>query len=409
MNLFSVPLDKISFSDLEAFLGLALPDDQRVKEGETIDYKDSLPQELGHSVAGMANTSGGLIFIGIKSDKTKQNIPVAWPGIQPKPDLETQIVAKIVSSVRPKPDFRIGTVTLPNGSVISVIRVLEGSYPPYEYEQGMSTKISIRVHDALKSANVREIEALFKKRTEGAPLTEQTILQYINATGFDCKNANGNQDLELHRVVVVPRRQGRIRLDSSFERELEVSIIKHFPLESAISESNRRGEYVQFEAKRGGTFQWHHLWRVYENGTVGYTGSLRNDFPEGKPIGDLALDMISVCRLSQQLLLSAGIQGEVYLAQFIRAASANFVAKMPVLPGHDYAGSSAISIPQLREISHDRSTYYQVLQSNELAEPYAAISEILLYNLREIREIRIDFDRFLSEIQRLKPLPTKGA
>jgi hypothetical protein len=332
---------------------------------------------------------------------------VAWPGIPAKADLETQVVAKIVSTVRPRPEFRIGTALLPTGNVISVIRVLEGTYPPYEYEQGMSSKIPLRVHDTLKSANVREIDALFKRRNEGSPLSEQTILQYVNATGFDCTTPEGVQDLDFHRVVIVPRRKARLRLDSNFERELEFLIMKNFPQEQGISESSRRGDYLQFQAKIRGRNPWHHLWRVYENGAIGFTGSLKNDFPGGKPIGDLALDILSTCRLSLQLLTTFGIEGDVYLAQLLRVPSAVFLAKFPILPGTEYFQSDAIAIPELAQVTVDRSVYYQTLLSSDLAEPYSAIAEVLMYNLRETRQVKINYGRLLSQIERLKPIPTK--
>jgi hypothetical protein len=41
MNL-SAPLDKLSFDDLDRFPGLSLAQEQRIKEGETIDWFLSL-------------------------------------------------------------------------------------------------------------------------------------------------------------------------------------------------------------------------------------------------------------------------------------------------------------------------------------------------------------------------------
>jgi hypothetical protein len=403
MNLFSSSLDRLQFADIESFLGLKLPEDQRLKEGERIDYKELMPQNLGDWVTAFANGSGGLIFIGIKSDKTRQNIPVSWSGIPATADIETQIAAKILSTVRPKPDFQIGSVQLPGGNIIAIVRVHEGSYPPYEYDQGSATKITLRVHDARRSASVREIEALLKKRTEGAPSPEIALSQHWNATGFDCLNANGVQDLEFHRIAVVPRRRVRIRLDSSLEKQLEFKIPKYFNQEPSISFSSRRGDYLQLQSKVTSQFSWHHLWRIYESGALGFTGTLMGDFPGGKPIGDLALDLLLLCRLASEFFETFNIEGDVYVTQLLKAGSAVFLPKFPILPGHDYFPSDAIYIPTDKQGPADRSVYYQTVHSSLLAEPYQAIAEILMYNLRETRQVRIDYERFLSQIAKLKP------
>lgn len=205
MDLFSVALESVTWKELESFLGLTLPEDQRLREGEKIDFKEQFPQELGEIVAGLCNASGGLIFIGIKADKKKHNVPVAWDGISIQPDLETRATAKILSTVRPKPNFQVHAVSTGTGRAILIVRVGEGSYPPYEYEQGNTVRIPTRVNDTLRQANVREIEALIEKRAASVPLSEQAILQYINAPGFDCTNSNGIQETEFQRIVIVPK------------------------------------------------------------------------------------------------------------------------------------------------------------------------------------------------------------
>jgi hypothetical protein len=403
MNLFSAALDKIRFADVEAFLGFALPEEQRLKEGETIDYKDGIPDELGDWVAAFANVSGGLIFIGIKSDKKKQNVPVAWLGIPATADLETRISAKILSTVRPKADFKIGSVPLPNGNVIAIVRVTEGVYPPYEYQQGNTTKITLRVHDARKSANVREIEALFKKRNDSPAMSEQAILQYVNANGFDCTNANGIQDLEFHRIVIVPRRRTLVRLDAGNETQFADKIQRHFGSENDLAVSDRRGDYLQLQSKRTVSPYWHRLWRIWRDGVIGFTGSLSGQFPTGKPIGDLAHNLLSTCQLASEIFAENEVRGEVNVGQLIRSSTTNLLREFPEYsPMGTYYETSAITIPQWKGNSIDRTFSYSALDISDLYEPYEHIAEILMYNLRELRKITVDYQGFLQCIQQLR-------
>jgi hypothetical protein len=403
MNLFSSPLDRVTFRHLESFLGLALPENQRLKEGERIDYKVDIPQDLGDWVTAFANVSGGLIFVGIKSDKQKQNIPVAWPGITETADLETQLSAKILSTVRPKAEFEIATIPVSKGKVIVVIRVSEGTYPPYEYQQGANTKITLRVHDARKSANVREIESLLKKRNEGAVASEQTILNYVNATGFDCITASGHGDAEYQRIVVLPKKDARIRLDSVLEKEFEKKILEHFRNEKNVSLSDRRGYYIQLQSKNNSFPCWHRLWRIYHNGCFSFAGTLRGEFPEGKPIGDLAHNLLSACRLAREILNENDFHGEVYLGEFIRTNTIKLLPQFPEhLPLGKYYTTGAIDVPQLKEGLPDRSFTYTSLDISELGEPYEKIAEILMHNLRELRQVMVEYQGFLSSIQQMR-------
>jgi hypothetical protein len=402
VNLFTSPLDKLTFPDIEAFLGLNLPEEKRIKENERIDYKEDVPEELGDWVAALANVAGGLIFIGIRSDKKKQNIPVAWNGVKSKADIETQIVAKISSTVRPTPEIKIGSASLDNGNVIVVIRVSEGVYPPYEYQQGAATKINIRVHDARKSANVRELEALFKRRGQGSVLSEQTVWNHLNATGFDCSDDRGGTT-EFHRIVVVPAKPARIRLDSELEKKFKRDIGDAFRNETLLDFSDRKGEYVQFQKKRTSFPSSHRLWRLYESGALGSTGTLYGEFDGGKPVGDLAHNLMSMCRLAERVFGDNGISSTVYLGQLIRGRNIAFLPQFPEhLPLGKYYTTGAITVPDSIDGLPDRSWSFSTLDFSELGAPHEQIAEMLMRNLRELRQIVVDYPVFMSCIQQMR-------
>ena len=184
-DLFACKLTSLSVQDLNEFLGLSLPEDKRLPESSQIDYKQDFPSDLGHDVAALANTYGGLIFLGIKSDKNRNNVPVQWVGVQLGSDPTVRVSSRILSTVHPRPEFEIGLVGGTNGSIV-VIRVKEGSYPPYEYEQGTTVGIPIRVNDRNKQASLRDIEALIERRnaTKQAAQRVTTSLQLESLVAF---------------------------------------------------------------------------------------------------------------------------------------------------------------------------------------------------------------------------------
>src|SRR5208283_3830193 len=153
----------LSLKDVDEFLGLSLPENQRAPESSRIEYKEAFPQDFGDDVAALANAYGGLIFLGIKADRDKNNIPVQWDGAHVGSDPSARISNHVLSTVRPRPQFNIGLVKASNG-YIAIIRVSEGDYPPYEYEKGNTVRIPIRVNDTKRQASVRDIEMLMGRR-----------------------------------------------------------------------------------------------------------------------------------------------------------------------------------------------------------------------------------------------------
>src|ERR1700674_3433587 len=98
-DLFTCNFAPLSFQDVDEFLGLSLPEDKRLPENSRIDYKQDFPSDIGDDVAALSNAYGGLIFLGIKSDKYKNNVPVSWEGTQLGPDPTARISARILSTV----------------------------------------------------------------------------------------------------------------------------------------------------------------------------------------------------------------------------------------------------------------------------------------------------------------------
>jgi hypothetical protein len=423
MNLYTSALGQIPFEAIEAFLGLNLPIEQRIPEGPRIDYKLQITQDIGDDVASLANTDGGLIFIGVISDKTKQNVPVDWPGMPARQDYATQITSKILSTVRPRPDFDIGWAPTSTGNYIFVVRVRAGNHPPYEYAQGNTIRIPIRVHDGKRSASVRDIEALFQRRASASGNPEKALTSYLNASDFDPKIGATADHAEIcydyQRFVVAPVARAEVRLDSRFESNFEHAVFRHFIDVLRKWDHKVRGDYFQVESRKVGQFPYHFLWRIYRTGTLALTASIAGDFPEetiaqapaptvpghlpvAKPIGDLASNLLSMCSLASEVFNDLGIYGDLHLGHLLRAPNVRFNAKFP-LAGRDgrYEYVLGLEIPTPQSAIVDRTSTFYGVDSSELQSPSEVISEILTYSLRETRGIRFDRERLVGAVAHL--------
>lgn len=70
MSLWDLPLETLTFEQLDAFLNARLP------EGVRLDYKVDVPNDLDKIIAAFANTLGGIIVLGVDEDARAQPV---WP------------------------------------------------------------------------------------------------------------------------------------------------------------------------------------------------------------------------------------------------------------------------------------------------------------------------------------------
>lgn len=128
--------------------------------------------------------------------------------------------------MRPRPQFDIGLVNAASGDIV-IVRVKEGDYPPYEYEQGNTVRISIRVNDTKRQASVRGIEMLMERRNVTKESAQKVIatLQPDTLYPYGIETLPGNatgdvKDDRVHRMLLAPHRPLRWRLDSTLERRV---------------------------------------------------------------------------------------------------------------------------------------------------------------------------------------------
>jgi hypothetical protein len=402
-NLFTDPLSATTAQDVREFLCLTSPESQRPQECPQIDYKIDLPQDLGDSIAALANTYGGLVFIGVKSDKAKQNIPVAMPGAKIGGDAKARLTDKIISTVTPRPDFEVHSVPIGTaGEVVAVIRVRQGSFPPYEYSQGATIRIPVRVQDTNRQATVREVEDLFKRRESLNRPPEEVARNYLNSDYFFCTidALHGEvQDPFIHKVVVVPRVALRLRLDSKVERGFRALARSSFQTTYEFTGVRRLGLYLQGEHRKT---PCHRIWRIWSDGTVGFASNhSRLQGPEA--VGNLAADLLFTCRLAAKIFQEQAYFGGSVLADYLSCPSRKFAPLFPP-PGRegDYDEVRGIyfedAIPPGQP---DKATCIEEMDWPTLSDARETVASVMLDQVRHITGARIDFDKLLEAVSRI--------
>jgi hypothetical protein len=415
-NLLSCNLTTLTLQQIDEFLGLSLPENQRVPESGRIDYKEDFPQDLGDDVAALANSYGGLIFLGIKADKKKNNVPVRWGGTQLGSDPSARISNHILSTVRPRPQFDIGLVEAADG-YIAVVRVNEGEYPPYEYEKGNTVRISIRVNDTKRQASVRDIEMLMGRRnvtTESAQRVTAT-LQPGTLYPYRIETLPGDatrevRDNRVHQILLAPHRPARWRLDSPFERKFERWIQGTFPNTRTFSANFRSGAFYEVREIRNEAKRLHRAWRVSNEGGLGFARNIDHHGSPGEPIGDVAADLLFFFRLARVVLEAGGSFGRASFTDVLSSPSTAFLAKFPAPDGvRDYDDVGGIHFPAVRpEVLPGTTTWVDELDFHSIQASAASTASILFNQLRASWGASIHYDRLLEAVialdsQSLKP------
>jgi hypothetical protein len=398
-NLLRDQLSSVKLSDVRDFLCLDRPQADRPAEGTQIDYKEDLPQDIGNDVAALSNTFGGLIFIGVTAPKEKQNIPVAIAGADLGEDATARITNRILSTVHPRPEFEVHSWPVGKGlHALALVRVREGTYPPYEFSHGSTVRIPLRVQDTTRQATLREIEALLAKRRSLAMPTRDIVEQYLGSQPlFHPLSQNQMLAGNFHRTVAIPRVPLRVRLDSKFERFFQALIKKTFSPTGDFSHHRRFGGLYQTEVL---TDSSHKIWRVWGDGALGFASTAAG---EPEPIGNLAGDILFLCRLSVVLWREKGYFGDLIFAHHLEAFHRNFSAKFPPPGGMgDYDEVGGIYFPTSTDPSQPiTSLLIEEVALSSLEAPQELIATVLLDQLRHVCGARVDYDKLFEAIDRL--------
>jgi predicted HTH transcriptional regulator len=134
------------FAAVEEFTCIKSPPDQRPREGYLLDFKQDWSDSALHTMAGFANTFGGLLILGVSDNK--EGVPEDIVGITSVGELKTRIGSLISTNLLPCPSFEIGECGLPTDPAkkVCVVRVKESAELCFVTKKG-ERPVRVRVED----------------------------------------------------------------------------------------------------------------------------------------------------------------------------------------------------------------------------------------------------------------------
>jgi len=407
-DLYSGDIDSIKIADVEDFLFINKPEDQRPPENARIDYKEAPPSDIGLDVASMANADGGLILVGVKASKAKQNVPVQIVGVGLGGDAKARITDWILATVRPRPPFEIAIIPYKqNGQVIALIRVRPGSFPPYEFQQGATVKIPIRTQDSNRQATLSEIESLLERRNILGKPAQDLASGYLGSTDFYCTvdaPSGESRVNEYQMIFTIPRSPLRFRLDAIFHKRFEESIKRSFGQTIQFARRVPRGRFYQVEQRLLGSHYCCRIWRAWRNGAIGFVGNLARRGLPGEFLGDICEDFQNLCRFARSFFREEEYFGPLVLAHELSCDSVQF---LPTFSWSDALGDEemieGIHFPQRKAPTFkSHSQFYEEIDFVTLENPENVVAETLLFQLQETCGASIMFDKFKVAIARIR-------
>lgn len=192
-SIWTLPVDEITSADLKVFL------DQELPEGPQLDYKLSLENSISKNIAAFANTVGGIIVFGVKTDGANKPILPAKgiPAGAWNADRLNQICANSINpAILPNVSGPIDNPFDNEGehTILAVLRVDQSIAAPHAINQ--STHVPIRINDMSKRFDVADIDRIafmlkqrdrFERQREAAlqrNLARLPLITPSTATGF---------------------------------------------------------------------------------------------------------------------------------------------------------------------------------------------------------------------------------
>lgn len=117
------------------------------RESTVLDYKKDVSDKDNwpDAAAAFLNSFGGLVIFGVEC---KEDQPRRLTGFDPQNiETKTRLGSTLLSRIQPRPDFQIRVVTLDTdvAKEVALLRVPEGSHPPYVHAKEHERRVYVRV------------------------------------------------------------------------------------------------------------------------------------------------------------------------------------------------------------------------------------------------------------------------
>jgi hypothetical protein len=168
--MFSKPVADLEFSDVESFC-------DQWGEGVRVEYKEQIPKNLPKSISAFANTLGGILVLGVKTDENNRAI-VPIEGMEKQRGIEERITASSLQGIYPAVFPEVRVIDVPNRSnrIVVVVKVYESIEAPHAIEN--STKVYIRTgsqSQPYELAEIGRIEYVLKRRQKPLERKQQIV------------------------------------------------------------------------------------------------------------------------------------------------------------------------------------------------------------------------------------------
>jgi hypothetical protein len=200
------------------------------REGTVVDYKSDLSEQDNwpQTIAAFANTFGGLIIFGVEG---KNDQPRRVTGYDPKgAEIKTKLTSMIVDRIQPRPDFLVRVVTLDKttGKELALVRVSEGTTPPYVHSKGQENRVYMRIGAQKHEADYHQLQSLLEKRARFAAASEASPEQAFGRDSglFVPRPVGSNLVSEMFlRFAITPKNlTAMVQLSGETERRFVVCV-----------------------------------------------------------------------------------------------------------------------------------------------------------------------------------------
>lgn len=240
------------------------------REGPLLDYKaDISPKDnWPETIAAFANTFGGIIIFGVEGQADQ---PRRLTGYDPKGiEMKTRLGSTLLSRIQPRPDTHIRIINLDTdpSKEVAVLRVAEGTHPPYMHTKGEEHRVYIRSGAQKAEADYLQLNALYEKRSRSTPsatLSPSDLQQRLSV-----KHPDGKRPSEhWYRFIIIPESQGGSRrLTAAIEQEFEECMSRFFTDTVSGPGAAREQHVTLYHHRKDAGHE--EVFAVTDDGAIGY-------------------------------------------------------------------------------------------------------------------------------------------
>jgi hypothetical protein len=248
-------LSEVTYAEFKEFLNEAN------EEGTRLDYKRQWdPARAARVISSFANTSGGLLVVGVEEKKNPNDPkiklkipdPVNVPGLEPK-DWEASASGAVRSRTRPGLIAEAEALEIPsnpNRHVVLLVRVEESLEAPHEVHATSTPEILVRRGDNTESAGLDDVERMIYRRdrvrdVDLEPLEPEFFEGAIWPDRLD--DAGYRDPPPTVAIALRPRRAVSLHLDFSVELDEKIQHLayRHYITQNKTLRPTSSGLVVQ--------------------------------------------------------------------------------------------------------------------------------------------------------------------